>query len=204
MRAQQLGKHFSPNIGWQIKELYSVAGLLFLQEFQSSTIPEAVEATSSTPTCNSLAHLGPGRDEMCDRTFERYRAVFSKTKVRGELCSTSLIASSICSNPTSPRYAWIRPMSSATWPRRRESAAGGHDQAVFDQVNRDHRADFEALPADCGDALRRRRPSSWRRRARTPMAGPRADSRRRRICVISSSASPTMRACVIGPAIRRC
>ncbi len=44
MPAQQLGKHFSPNIGRHTKELYSVAGLLFLQEFQNWTIPQAVEA----------------------------------------------------------------------------------------------------------------------------------------------------------------
>src|ERR1039457_2298892 len=44
MPAQQLGKHFSPNIGRHTKELYSVAGLLFLQEFQNWTNPEAVHA----------------------------------------------------------------------------------------------------------------------------------------------------------------
>src|ERR1022692_5002342 len=44
MPAQQLGKHFSPNSGRHTKELYSVAGLLFLQEFQNWTNLEAVHA----------------------------------------------------------------------------------------------------------------------------------------------------------------
>ncbi len=132
MPAQQLGKHFSPNIGRHTKELYSVAGLLFLQEFQNWTIPQAVEAYLFHTDVQFALNLEPGRDEMCDRTFERYRAFFSKTKARAKSCRTSPIASSICSNSTSPSNAWIRPTSSATWLRSADSAAGGHHQAVFD------------------------------------------------------------------------
>jgi hypothetical protein len=76
MPAHQLGKHFSPNIGRPTKELYSVAGLLFLQEFQNWTIPEAVEAYLFRTDIQFALNLEPGHDEMCERTFERYRALF--------------------------------------------------------------------------------------------------------------------------------
>ena len=76
MPAQQLGKHFSPNIGRHTKELYSVAGLLFLQEFQNWTNPEAVHAYLFHTDVQFALNLESGRDEMCERTFERYRALF--------------------------------------------------------------------------------------------------------------------------------
>ena len=76
MPAQQLGKHFSPNIGRHTKELYSVAGLLFLQEFQNWTNLEAVHAYLFHTDVQFALNLEPGRDEMCERTFERYRALF--------------------------------------------------------------------------------------------------------------------------------
>jgi hypothetical protein len=39
MPAHDLGKHFSATVGRPTKEFYSVAGLLFLQEYQNWTIP---------------------------------------------------------------------------------------------------------------------------------------------------------------------
>ena len=85
MPAQQLGKHFSPNIGRHTKELYSVAGLLFLQEFQNWTIPQAVEAYLFHTDVQFALNLEPGRDDMCDRTFERYRALFLEDEGAGQV-----------------------------------------------------------------------------------------------------------------------
>jgi hypothetical protein len=71
MPARRLGKHFSPSIGRPTKERYSVAGLLFLQEFQNWTIPEAVEAYLFRTDVQFALNLEPGHEEMCERTFER-------------------------------------------------------------------------------------------------------------------------------------
>ena len=71
MPARRLGKHFDPTIGRPTKELYSVAGLLFLQEFQNWTIPAAVEAYLFRTDVQFALNLEPGHDEMCERTLER-------------------------------------------------------------------------------------------------------------------------------------
>src|ERR1700704_1789127 len=44
MPVPQLGRHFHPVLGRPTKELYSVAGLLFLQELYGWTNADAVEA----------------------------------------------------------------------------------------------------------------------------------------------------------------
>lgn len=76
MPAQRLGQHFSRTLGRPTKELYSLAGLLFLQEFQNWTVAQAVEAYLFRTDIQFALNLEPGSDEMCERTLERYRALF--------------------------------------------------------------------------------------------------------------------------------
>ena len=76
MPVAQLGRHFHPVLGRPTKELYSVAGLLFLQELNNWTNSEAVEAYLFRTDVQFALNLEPGLDEMCERTFERYRAKF--------------------------------------------------------------------------------------------------------------------------------
>lgn len=85
MPARQLGKHFSPTIGRPTKELYSVAGLLFLQEFQNWTAAETVEAYLFRTDIQFALNLEPGHDQMCERTFERYRALFLDDEGAGQV-----------------------------------------------------------------------------------------------------------------------
>ena len=85
MPARQLGKHFSPTIGRPTKELYSVAGLLFLQEFQNWTAAETVEAYLFRTDIQFALNLEPGCAEMCERTFERYRALFLEDEGAGQV-----------------------------------------------------------------------------------------------------------------------
>ena len=85
MPARQLGKHFSPTIGRPTKELYSVAGLLFLQEFQNWTAAETVEAYLFRTDIQFALNLEPGCDEMCERTYERYRALFLEDEGAGQV-----------------------------------------------------------------------------------------------------------------------
>ncbi len=85
MPAQRLGKHFNANIGRPTKELYSVAGLLFLQEFQNWTVPDAVEAFLFRTDVQFALNLEPGRDQMCERTLEHYRALFLEDEAAGQV-----------------------------------------------------------------------------------------------------------------------
>lgn len=73
---RQLGRHFDPHIGRPSKELYSMAGLMLVQEFHHWTNAEAVEAYLFRTDVQFALNLEPGQDELCERTWERYRARF--------------------------------------------------------------------------------------------------------------------------------
>jgi len=76
MPAKPLGEHFHPANGRPTKELYSVAGLLFLQETFDWTNPQAVEAFLFRTDVQFALNLRPGVDELCERTLERHRKLF--------------------------------------------------------------------------------------------------------------------------------
>jgi len=76
MPVQTLGQHYHPTLGQPTKELYSIAGLLFLQETFDWTNAEAVVAYLFRTDVQFALNLEPGVDELCDRTLERYRKHF--------------------------------------------------------------------------------------------------------------------------------
>jgi hypothetical protein len=76
MPVQALGQHYHPTLGRPTKELYSIAGLLFIQETFDWTNAEAVEAYLFRTDVQFALNLEPGVDELCDRTLERYRQQF--------------------------------------------------------------------------------------------------------------------------------
>lgn len=88
MPLRQLGEHFHPTFGRPTKELYSMAGLMLLQELNNWTNPETVEAYLFRTDVQFALNLEPGCDEMCDRTWERYRALF----IEDELAHTVMDA----------------------------------------------------------------------------------------------------------------
>jgi hypothetical protein len=153
MPAHQLGEHFSPTIGRPTKELYSVAGLLFLQEFQNWTIPEAVEAYLFHTDVQFALNLEPGLDEMCERTFERYRALFVEDEGAGQVMQDvtdrliDLLELDIAKQRLDSTHVFSN---MASFGRTRLMAVT--IKRFLTQVKRHHLADFEALPAE----LRRR------------------------------------------------
>ena len=76
MPVREHGENFHPIIGRPTKELYSVAGLLFLQEMSNWTNAETVEAYLFRTDVQYALNMEPGVDEMCERTLERHRALF--------------------------------------------------------------------------------------------------------------------------------
>ena len=76
MPVQALGQHYHPTLGQPTKELYSIAGLLFLQETFDWTNADAVETYLFRADVQFALNLEPGFDELCDRTLERYRKQF--------------------------------------------------------------------------------------------------------------------------------
>jgi hypothetical protein len=75
MPVAELGSHFSDSMGAPTKELYSMAGLVFLVDFFGWTPQEAIEAYIFRSDIQYALNREPGV-AVCTRTFERYQKLF--------------------------------------------------------------------------------------------------------------------------------
>jgi Transposase DDE domain len=75
MPVRELGRHFSDALGAPTKELYSMAGLVFLADFFGWTAQEAIEAYIFRSDVQYALNLEPGA-EVSTRTIERYQKLF--------------------------------------------------------------------------------------------------------------------------------
>jgi Transposase DDE domain len=75
MPVGELARHFSDSLGAPTKELYSMAGLVFLADFFGWTAQEAAEAYIFRTDVQYALNLEPGA-EVSARTVERYQALF--------------------------------------------------------------------------------------------------------------------------------
>ncbi len=75
MPVAELGIHFSDSMGAPTKELYSMAGLVFLADFFDWTPQEAIEAYIFRSDVQYALNLEPGA-AVSTRTVERYQKLF--------------------------------------------------------------------------------------------------------------------------------
>jgi hypothetical protein len=75
MPVAALGRHFSDSLGAPTKELYSMAGLVFLADFFGWTPQDAIEAYIFRSDVQYALNLEPGA-EVAARTVERYQKLF--------------------------------------------------------------------------------------------------------------------------------
>jgi hypothetical protein len=75
MPVGDLAKHFSDGLGAPTKELYSMAGFVFLADFFDWTGDEAVQAYIFRTDVQYALNLEPGAT-ICSRTLERYQKLF--------------------------------------------------------------------------------------------------------------------------------
>jgi hypothetical protein len=75
MPAAELAGHFTRGVGAPTKELYSMAGLVFLADFFNWTAQEATEAYIFRSDVQYALNLEPGA-EVSSRTVERYQKLF--------------------------------------------------------------------------------------------------------------------------------
>jgi hypothetical protein len=85
MPVEEMGKHFSKDMGRPTKELYSACGLLLLQEFNNWTVEEAADMYMFDGRIQFALNLGRDRQTMSTRTIERYRAVFRDEAIAQDL-----------------------------------------------------------------------------------------------------------------------
>ena len=149
MPVRELAEHFDPEIGRPTKELYSVAGLLFLQEANNWTNAETVEAYLFRTDVQYALNLEPGRDEMCERTLERYRSVFIDNELAVQIMDalTGALIERLDLAIDQQRLDSTHTFSNmASFGRTR--LMGVAIKRFFTQVKRHHEADYHALPED--------------------------------------------------------
>ena len=78
MPVDAVREHFDPAMGRPTKELYSVAGLLLIQEFMDWTKDEALDAYSFNMNVHYALNLEPVTHDLSKRTLERYIGLFEK------------------------------------------------------------------------------------------------------------------------------
>jgi hypothetical protein len=76
MPAGKQAEHFDPTMGRPTKELYSMAGLLFIMEFRNLTHEEAADASMFSVDVQYALNLQPENQSLCRRTIERYIKLF--------------------------------------------------------------------------------------------------------------------------------
>lgn len=76
MPAKELGERFDPVMGAPTKELYSMAGFIFLKEYFDLTIEEAVYHYVVDPCWQFALNVNPTTASMSHATVERYSRYF--------------------------------------------------------------------------------------------------------------------------------
>jgi len=76
MPAQKLAEHFDPTMGRLTKELYSIAGMLFIMEFRNWTHDAAADAYMFNLDVQYALNRKPENQSLCRRTIERYIRLF--------------------------------------------------------------------------------------------------------------------------------
>jgi hypothetical protein len=81
MPAETLGGSFDASMGRPTKELYAMAGLLFIKEFMDWTMDEAVSAYMFHMDVQYALNLEPVAHELSRRTLERYQGLFVENEL---------------------------------------------------------------------------------------------------------------------------
>lgn len=81
---RELARHFSADRGCPTKELYSMAGLVFLADFFDWNALDAADAYMMRSDVQFSLNIEPGA-ECSDRTVERYRKLFTEDDLASQL-----------------------------------------------------------------------------------------------------------------------
>ena len=156
--AKTLGEHFHPAMGRPTKELYSMAGLLFIMEFRDWTHEEAADAYMFNADLQYALNLKPENQSLCRRTLERYILLFRNDELAQEIMhdvtaelvklldldvsKQRLDSTHIESNMA--KFGRIRLM--ATAARRFLVQLKRHDEPGYGQIRESVRQRYEATP----------------------------------------------------------
>ena len=85
MPAAELGKHFDAKVGCHTKELYGMAGVIFLKEFFNRTIDQTVESYLTDAAWQYALNVNPMTASLSHATVERYSSLFAEDDLASEV-----------------------------------------------------------------------------------------------------------------------
>lgn len=85
MPAAKLGEHFHPTIGCRTKELYGMAGAIFLKEYFDATTEQAVENCLFRADWQYALNMEPLSASMSHASFERYSKLIAEDDLAREI-----------------------------------------------------------------------------------------------------------------------
>jgi hypothetical protein len=153
MPARELGEHFHPTLGCPTKELYAMAGMIFLKEFFDLTIGETVRHYLTDGAWQYALNVNPVEASMCHATVERYTRLFAEDDLARKIFHrvTSAFIEVLELDVSRQRLDSTHIFSNmATFGRTK--LMGVTIKRFLTQLKRHHRGLYEALP----EALRSR------------------------------------------------
>lgn len=85
MPAKELGEHFHPLLGCPTKELYGMAGAIFLKEYFHLTIEQAVERYLFNGQWHYALNIVPTTVSMSHCSIERYSKLLAEDELAGQI-----------------------------------------------------------------------------------------------------------------------
>ena len=145
---KELAQHFSADMGCPTKELYSMAGLVFLADFFDWNALDAADAYMMRADVQFALNIEPGA-ECSDRTVERYRKLFTEDDLAAQLFSeltitlTDLLELDVSKQRLDSTHVFSH---MATFGRVRLMAVA--IKRCLTQIKRHAADDFAALPEE--------------------------------------------------------
>ena len=142
-----LAENFHPTLGCKTKELFSMAGAIFLKEFFDLTIKQAVERYLTGGTWHYALNVVPTTASMSHATIERYMKLFADDDIAREIFErvTGALIEALELDISRQRLDSTHVYSDmATFGRSK--LMGVTIKRFLTQLTRHHLAEYDALP----------------------------------------------------------
>jgi hypothetical protein len=151
MPVAKIAEHFHPTSGCPTKELYSMAGVIFLKEFFNLTIAETARRYVMDTGWQYALNVIPTEASLSHATVERYMKLFAEDDIAAEIFHrvTSALIEALELDVSRQRLDSTHVFSDmATFGRTR--LMGVAVKRFLTQLKRHHRALYDALPEAFG------------------------------------------------------
>ncbi|MHC4609825.1 MAG: transposase [Planctomycetota bacterium] len=152
MPVAKIARHFHPTLGCPTKELYSMAGVIFLKEFFNLTIAETVHRYLTSGEWHFALNIVPTTASLSHATVERYMKLFAEDEIAAEIFHrvTSALIEALELDVSRQRLDSTHVFSDMASRRagRRTKLMAVAIKRFLTQLKRHHRAMYDELPEE--------------------------------------------------------